>query len=115
MKDLGQASLFDVNLQIMAAQRRKFSDEEKLNVLQQAGQQGVSNILRHYNISYSVFARWKQSFRERGIDPIGSKTETKLLMEENARLKKIIADLALSLELKNEELNRMHSLNDKRG
>src|SRR5829696_2943938 len=99
----------------MAAQRRKFSDEEKLNVLQQAGQQGVSNILRHYNISYSVFARWKQSFLERGINPINSKTETKLLLEENARLKKIIADLALSLELKNEELKRIHTLHEKRG
>ena len=98
----------------MTAKRRKFSDEEKLNVLQQADQHGISNILRHYNLSYSVFARWKQNFLQQGMDIFGAKTESKVLMEENARLKKIIADLALSLELKNEELKRLSTLNDKK-
>jgi putative transposase len=98
----------------MAAQRRKFTDDEKLNVLHQAGQQGVSQILRHYNLSYSVFARWKQNFLKQGIDPIGAKSENKLLLEENIRLKKIVADLALSLELKSEDLKRMQSLNEKK-
>ena len=90
----------------MSAQRRRFSDEEKLNVLQQAGQHGISNILRHHNLSYSVFTRWKKQFIEKGINPVGLKSEQVLLQEENARLKKIIADLALSLELKNEELKK---------
>ena len=102
------------NLTIMAGQRRKFSEEEKLSVLQQASQKGVSNILRHYNISYSVFARWKQTFLAKGIDPIGAKTENNLLLEENTRLKKIIAELALSLELKNEELKRLSALHEKK-
>src|SRR5688572_8096103 len=102
------------NFTTMAGQRRKFSEEEKLSVLQQASQKGISNILRHYNISYSVFARWKQSFLAKGIDPIGAKTESGLLQEENMRLKKIIAELALSLELKNEELKRINSLNEKK-
>ncbi|MFL5741947.1 MAG: transposase [Flavisolibacter sp.] len=98
----------------MTAQRRKFTDDEKLNVLHQAGQQGISHILRHYNLSYSVFARWKHNFLSQGIDPIGAKTENKLLLEENICLKKIIADLALSLELKKEELKRMQSLSEKK-
>jgi putative transposase len=95
-------------------QRRKFSDEEKLNVLLQAGQKGVSNILRHYNISYSVFARWKQSFQKKGLELNGPSTGDKVLLEENLRLKKIIADQALSLEMKDEELKRLHTIMDKR-
>lgn len=99
--------------QVMATQRRKFTEEEKMNVLQQASQQGISHVLRQYNISYSVFARWKQNFLERGINPTGAKTEHRQLLEENARLKKIIADLALSLELKDEELRRVSALHKK--
>ena len=95
-------------------QRRKFSDEEKLNVLIQAGQKGVSNVLRHYNISYSLFARWNKGFQKRGIDPLHTAPGNNGLAEENLRLKKIIADQALSLELKDEELRRLHTLIDKR-
>jgi len=98
----------------MASQRRKFTEDEKLNVLRQAGQQGISNILRHYNISYSVFARWKQQFLDKGINPLGVKTEYVQLAEENVRLKKIIADMALSLELKDEELRRVSSLAERK-
>jgi putative transposase len=98
----------------MANQRRKFSDEEKLNVLREAGQQGVNNVLCHYNLSYSVFSRWKQDFMKKGISPIGENAEHRLLGEENARLKRIIANQALSLELKNEELRRLQTLNERR-
>jgi transposase-like protein len=103
------------------AQRRKFSDDEKLNVLIQASQKGTSNVLRHYNISYSLFARWSKSFQKKGIDPLnvipparGLAEEIRGLAEENQRLKKIIADQALSHELKDEELKRLHALVDKR-
>src|SRR5215218_5298120 len=95
-------------------QRRKFSDDEKLNVLIQASQNGVSNVLRHYNISYSLFARWNKSFQKKGIDPLNAIPGNKNLAEENLRLKKIIADQALSLELKDEELKRFHALVDRR-
>jgi putative transposase len=98
----------------MAAQRRKFSDEEKLNILHQAGQKGTSNILRHYNISYSVFARWKKGFQKKGLDPTAVKSETMMLAEENGRLKKIIAEQALSIELKEEELRRISSILEKK-
>lgn len=98
----------------MANQRRKFSDEEKLNVLREARQQGISNILRHYNLSYSVFARWRQNFMKRGENLASEDIEHRLLIEENMRLKKIIADQALSLEMKNEELKRLRELSEKR-
>src|SRR5215217_5773511 len=95
-------------------QRRKFTDDEKLNVLIQASQNGISNVLRHYNISYSLFARWNKSFQKKGIDPLYAIPGNKSLAEENVRLKKIIADQALSLELRDEELKRLHALIDRR-
>ena len=94
----------------MATQRRKFTDEEKLQILRQAGVKGIGNILRQNSISYSVFSRWRQHFSEQGVDPIGEKTEHRLLLEENTRLRKIIANLALSLEMKDEELKRITGL-----
>ena len=96
------------------AQRRKFSDEEKLNILLQASQKGVSNVVRQYNISYSIFAKWKQNFQEKGIDPFTTIAGNNSLKEENILLKKIIADQALSLELKDEELQRLHMIVEKR-
>ncbi len=95
----------------MSATRRIFTDEEKLEILHQASQSGITEVLRKHNLSYSVFTRWKQKFMEQGINPNAShvNTEMKLLLEENIRLKKIIADLALALELKNEELKRLNS------
>src|SRR5438309_4224805 len=95
---------------LMSATRRIFTDEEKLEILHQASQSGITEALRKHNLSYSVFTRWKQKFMEQGILPGAAhfNSEMKLLQEENIRLKKIIADQALALELKNEELKRLH-------
>src|SRR3954469_13706684 len=104
------------NPALMSAIRRNFTDEEKLDILHQANQSGITEILRKYHLSYSVFTRWKQKFMEKGILPNSSyvsNTEMKLLLEENTRLKKIIADQALALELKSEELRRLSSLANK--
>lgn len=100
----------------MAIQRRKFSDEQKLSILQEAETMGVTAVLRTYNLSYSVFARWKQNFMKpdqfiKGNTLSGkNKTEMKMLVQENVRLKKIIADMALELERKDEELKKTQSL-----
>jgi putative transposase len=95
---------------LMSATRRKFTEEEKLDILHQASHSGITEVLRKYNLSYSVFTRWKQKFMEQGTHPGNShfnSTEIRLLQEENIRLKKIIADQALALELRNEELRRL--------
>ena len=95
-------------------QRKKYSGEEKLNVLIQAGQKGISNVLRRYNISYSLFARWNTSFQKKGIDLLNARycIQKKGIdflsgvpgnlgfAEENLRLKKISGDQASSLELR---------------
>jgi putative transposase len=96
----------------MASQKRKFTDEQKLEILKQANEMGVISVIRNHNLSYSVFSRWREKFMEKNkngqklILKNKTKSELKLFKEENTRLKKIIADQALELEKRNEELRK---------
>ena len=94
----------------MASQKRKFTDEQKLEILRQANEMGVIAVIRNHNLSYSVFARWREKFMEKNKKglTLKNKTKSKLkqFMEDNTRLKKIIADQALELERKNEALRK---------
>ena len=96
----------------MGNKRRQFSHEEKLRILQYAAQSGVTSVLHEYKLSYSVFARWKRQLipPDPNAPPrpsfIKKKYELTQLQEENEQLRKIIADQALELERKEEELKR---------
>jgi len=94
----------------MAIQKRKFTDEQRLEILRQANEMGVIAVIRNHNLSYSVFARWREKFMEKNKKglTLKNKTKSKLkqFMEDNTRLKKIIADQALELERKNEALRK---------
>jgi putative transposase len=96
----------------MASQKRKFSDEQKLEILRQANELGVIAVIRNHNLSYSVFARWREKFMEKDknkqelILKNKPKSRLKQFMEDNTRLKKIIAEQALELERKNEALKK---------
>lgn len=96
----------------MASQKRKFTDEQKLEILRQANEMGVIAVIRNHNLSYSVFARWREKFMEKDKDKQGkvlkSKTKSALkqFREDNTRLKKIIAEQALELERKDEALRK---------
>lgn len=91
--------------------RRKFSVDQKLLIIQEADQHGITQTLRKHNLSHSVFLRWRNGFNAGGasllkpqyhkVDP-----EVKALQEENARLKKIIGNQALELEFKTELLKK---------
>lgn len=94
----------------MTSHRRRFTEEQKLAILDQAEKVGITAVLREYSLSYSVFARWKQQLiKHEPITQSDSKTrlELKHLYEENMRLKRIIADLALELNRKDEELKKV--------
>ena len=100
----------------MSKSRRRFSVDQKLQIIQEADQNGVTQTLRKHNLSHSVFIRWKNAFNSGGsnllkpqyhkIDP-----QIKALQEENARLKKIIGNQALELEFKTELLKKSDAHN----
>lgn len=95
----------------MAKQRRTFSVEQKMLILQEAEQIGVTQTLGKHNLSYTVYVRWKSQFNQGGassLKPQYAKVDPELraLQEENARLKKIIGNQALELEFKTELLKK---------
>lgn len=95
----------------MGKQRRSFSVEQKLQIIQEADQQGITPTLRKYNLSPSLYQRWKRQFNEGGVQSLQPQyhkvdPELRALQEENARLKKIIGNQALELEFKTELLKK---------
>lgn len=71
----------------------KFSESQKLAILakQDAGQ-SVEDICREHQISPATFYKWK---KEVAIEQDEDKRRLKQLEEENARLKKMYAELSL--------------------
>jgi transposase-like protein len=95
----------------MATSRRRFTVQEKLAILEEADKIGITPTLRKHNLSNSVFNRWRDQFNEGGASNMVPKyhrvdPDLRTLEQENARLKKIIADQALELEFKTELLKR---------
>ncbi len=94
----------------MSTKRRSWSVEQKLQVIQEADQYGLTETLRKYNLAQSLFHRWKKEFNQDGISGLQPKyhtvdPEVKQLQSENERLKRIIENQALVLEFKNVLLN----------
>jgi len=91
-----------------ATQRRKFTDAEKRSILIEAGLHGTNVTLYRYKLSYSVFSRWKKKFKEVEAQP--GTTHKKILQHlreviaENDKLKTIIANQALEIQIKTEKL-----------
>ena len=93
--------------------KRKFSIEEKLQILNEASLNGIMETCRKYNISHTLFDLWRRKNNAGGskalnripkkplIDP-----EQKRLEQENERLKRIIGDMQLELDVKNSLLKK---------
>ncbi|MBN9299485.1 MAG: transposase [Filimonas sp.] len=100
----------------MILTRRKFSIEDKLKILKEAAEGGVTAILNRYNLSYSVYVKWKQKLNNIELQGQGHQNlahiqqHLRSLQEENNLLKKIIADRALQLSMKEEELRMIVSV-----
>lgn len=95
----------------MKKERRTFSPEDRLSILQEASREGQSETCRKYNLSPSLFLRWKKKYLSKGMDglkPSYKRVDPAIrdLEEENERLKKIIARQALELEVKSELLKK---------
>lgn len=97
------------------SKRRSFSIEQKMQILREADSAGMVVTLRKYEISHTLFYRWKNQFDSAGIDGLKPHyyrldPETKELREENEKLKRIIARQALELEVKTELLKKTEQL-----
>jgi putative transposase len=73
--------------------KRRFSEEQIIGLLKQneAGT-SVSDLCREHNVSSATFYKWKSKYS--GMD-VNEAKRLKALEEENAKLKRIVADLTL--------------------
>jgi putative transposase len=76
-----------------AMKRKRFSVEQIVAVLNQA-EAGlpVADLVRHVGISEQTYYRWKKQYAGLRSDQV---RELKLLQDENARQKKLVAELSL--------------------
>ena len=73
--------------------RKRFSVEQIVGVLKQ-GEVGVpvAELIRKVGISEQTYYRWKKQYTGLEVDQV---RQLKQLQEENARLKRLVADLTL--------------------
>lgn len=95
----------------MKRERRSFSPEDRLAIIQEGQREGATATCRKYNLSPSLFARWKAKYLAKGVDGLKPSyhridPEVRALEEENERLKRIIARQALEIEVKSELLKK---------
>jgi len=95
----------------MPKTRRSFSASEKLSIINEADQYGVTQTLRKHNLSHSVFSRWKENFNTGGVSNLQSyakqrNPEVEALEEQIRVLKNIVAKQSIELEFKTELLKK---------
>lgn len=90
---------------------RKLTLEEKVKIVQEAEQIGFTETSLKYNVSSRQIYRWRDKLQNGGSKALsyGSKIdpELKALKEENIQLKKLVAKLALTVEIKEELLKKL--------
>jgi len=77
--------------------RKRYTEEQIVRILKEAEKLGnASEIIRRENIGQSTFYKWKQKYA--GME-VADVRKLKQLAEENRRLKTIIANQALDIEM----------------
>ncbi len=84
--------------------RKRYNDEQIAFALRQAESgTAVEEICRKMGISEPTFYRWKKQFAGMGVPEI---RRLKQLEDENAKLKKLVADLTLDRAMLQDVLKR---------
>ena len=77
--------------------KTRFSEEQIIQVLKEAdGSTTVKEVCRRHGISPATFSNWRSKFG--GMD-VSDVRRLRLLEDENRRLKRLIADQALDIQI----------------
>jgi putative transposase len=95
----------------MSKQKREFSPEEKISILQEGEREGVSATCRKYNIAHSVFGYWRKKYLAKGKEGLSYTRQRedpriKELEAENEKLRRVISKQALEIEVKDELIKK---------
>lgn len=75
--------------------RKRFKEEQIVRILKEAESAGdIRQTCRKHNITEQTFYRWRNKYE--GMD-VADARRLKMLEQENARLKKIVADLTMDV------------------
>ena len=55
--------------------RRKFSEDDKIQILQEGAVNGAAQTIRKYDIGQSLFYKWKKAFINGGITLLNDKSK----------------------------------------
>jgi putative transposase len=82
-----------------------YSAEQILKILEQAekGEQTVTAICREYGIAEATFYRWRKAYAGLSVQEV---QRLKELEKENARLKRLLAERVLEIDLLKELLGK---------
>ena len=84
--------------------KSRFTEEQILSILKQAeAGEAIGKLVRRHGISEMTFYRWKKKY---GGMQVNEAKRLKRLEEENKRLKKLVADQALDLQVLKELLGK---------
>ena len=101
------AELQNVVKQIRKATRRKFSADDKIPIVLEGlrGETPISDICRQEGIAASVYYKWSKEFLDAGKNGLtrtilrdATSDEVRSLKQENADLKKAVAEMVLELQ-----------------
>jgi putative transposase len=77
--------------------KSKFSEEQIIGILREAeGDTAVKALCARHNISEATFYKWRSKFG--GMD-VNEARRMRALEEENSRLKRLIADYAVQIQI----------------
>ena len=93
---------------------KKFTKQEKQNILKEANSNGIASTLAKYNVYRSTFDYWKKKYLiygEEGLEHRRNKdleAENKMLAKQNEQLKLLLAEKELEGRLKDEQLKKKY-------
>ena len=88
----------------MASTGKRYSEEQIIAILKEAdGSGNVGEVIRRHGISAHTYYRWKSKFG--GLE-VSEARRLKQLEDENRRLKRIVADQTLNIQILKEALGK---------
>jgi putative transposase len=79
--------------------KKRFTDEQIVRILRDAETKTIEAAARQHGVSEQSIYRWKRQFGKMEVDDV---RELRHLRQENARLKKVLAERDLEVEVMKE-------------
>jgi transposase-like protein len=95
----------------MTKERRQWSEQQKLQIIQEVEVNGLTPVLRKYDLSQSLFHKWKHRFNQSGSVGLANKypkidPDKRRMEQEIKRLRELVGELSLELRFKDELLKK---------